>query len=198
MEVRTVERTAWQDEKELKGLGSRKEEERENEKAGKKTVGGRKWEPDFDRYEPEGGTVPGKMSAPEGNMLPGAEKPEGDMLPPEAKRPEGGVLPPEAEKPEGGALPPKTEAPEEDNPEKKSVPGKKPEKEKVEECTANTDKVDREIEKLKKKKEQLEQKIVSEKDEKKREKLEKELAFVEAELSQKDNDGYRRRHTIFS
>ena len=167
MEVRTVQRTAWQDERALKGLESRKEEEREENDAGAKTVGARKWEPDFDRYEP-GGTMPPQK----------AEEPEGNMLLPEREKPE-------------------TKAPEEE-PEKKSAPGKKPEKEPAEKCTANTDKVDREIEKLKKKKEQLEQKIVSEKDAEKREKLEKELAETEAELSQKDNEGYRRRHTQFS
>lgn len=155
MEVQTIQRRAWQDERELNGIGSRDEGEREEKEAGAKAVEGRKWEPDFDRYEPQAKAL------------------------------------------EEGAHPLKEKALEED-PENKSAPSEKPEKEKAEKCTANTDKVDREIEKLKKKKEQLEQKIVSEKDEKKREKLENELAQVEAELSQKDNEGYRRRHTHFS
>ena len=88
-----------------------------------------------------------------------------------------------------------------------------------EKCVANTDKVDREIKKLKEKKKQLEQQIQSasgdeapfghpsmpgsapaearvsgnNKENKIRE-LEKKLAQVENELSQKDNDTYRRQN----
>ena len=69
---------------------------------------------------------------------------------------------------------------------------------KVETCTGNTDQVDREIEKLKKKKEQLERQISSETDETKKKGLEAKLSQVENELRQKDNDAYRRQHTIFS
>lgn len=69
---------------------------------------------------------------------------------------------------------------------------------KTEKCTANTDKVDREIEKLKKKKKELESQLRTEEDEGKRRSLEGELAQVERELRQKDNDGYRRQHTVFS
>lgn len=68
-----------------------------------------------------------------------------------------------------------------------------------EKCTGNTDKVDREIKKLKEEKKQLEQQIqAAAGDEKKVKELEKKLAQVESELSQKDNDTYRRQHTIFS
>ncbi len=60
-------------------------------------------------------------------------------------------------------------------------------------CTTNTDKVDREIKKLKEQKQQLEQQIQSAAgDEEKVKELEKKLAQVENELSQKDNDTYRR------
>ncbi len=66
-------------------------------------------------------------------------------------------------------------------------------------CTGNTDEVDREIEKLKEKKQQLEQQIrMAVEDEEKVRDLEKELAQVENELSQKDNDAYRRQHASFS
>ncbi len=66
-------------------------------------------------------------------------------------------------------------------------------------CVANTDAVEREIRKLKEKKQQLEQQIQSASgDEKKIRELEKKLAQVEQELSQKDNDTYRRQHTSFS
>lgn len=69
----------------------------------------------------------------------------------------------------------------------------------AEEVNGNTDAVDREIEQLKKCKQQLEQQIrkVSGDEETTRE-LEKKLAQVESELSQKDNDTYRRRHTVFT
>ncbi len=79
-----------------------------------------------------------------------------------------------------------------DAPEKGASGGK------AESCTCNTDKVDREIEKLKKKQEELERQIHSETDDTKIEKLEKELAQVESELRQKDNDAYRHQHATFS
>ena len=68
-----------------------------------------------------------------------------------------------------------------------------------EEVTANTDKVDREIKKLKEQKQQLEQQIkaASEDEEKSRE-LEKKLSQVERELSHKDNDTYRRAHAVIT
>lgn len=73
-------------------------------------------------------------------------------------------------------------------------PGKPAEK-----CTGNTDKVEREIRKLKEKKRELEQQLRSASgDEKKVRELEKKLAQVENELSQKDNDTYRRQNTSFS
>ncbi len=68
-----------------------------------------------------------------------------------------------------------------------------------EKCVANTDKVDREIKKLKEEKQQLEQQIQSASgDEKKIRELEKQLAQVENELSQKDNDTYRRQNASVS
>ncbi len=69
----------------------------------------------------------------------------------------------------------------------------------AEKCVTNTDKVDREIKKLKEKKQQLEQQIQSASgDEKKIRELEKKLAQVENELSQKDNDTYRRQNASVS
>lgn len=65
-------------------------------------------------------------------------------------------------------------------------------------CTCNTDKVDREIEKLKKKQKELEQQIHSGTDESRIRELEKELAQVERELGQKDNDAYRRQHAVYT
>ncbi len=69
----------------------------------------------------------------------------------------------------------------------------------AEKCTGNTDKVDREIKKLKEKKKELEQQIRSASgDEKKVRELENKLAQTESELRQKDNDTYRRQHSTFS
>ncbi len=87
----------------------------------------------------------------------------------------------------------KADGPEEDG---KKANGSD-EKKKVETCTGDTSKVDREIEKLKRKKKELEQKVNRESDPDKAEDLKKQLAQVERELSQKDNDSYRRRHTVF-
>ncbi len=67
-----------------------------------------------------------------------------------------------------------------------------------EKCVGNTDKVDREIQKLKEKQQQLEQQIRSAtNDEQKVRELEKKLAQVESELRQKDNDTYRRQNSEF-
>lgn len=66
-------------------------------------------------------------------------------------------------------------------------------------CTTNTDKVDREIEKLKEQKKQLEQQIkTASGDEKKVRELEKKLAQIKSELSQKNNDTYRRQNASVS
>lgn len=105
---------------------------------------------------------------------------------PEAK--EGAPVSPEA---------PKAEDPDgEKEPMSPKKAGDKGEKE--EKCTANTDEVDREIRKLKEKKQKLEAKLNRETDETKRESLERQLAQVENELRQKDNDSYRRQHTKFT
>lgn len=66
-----------------------------------------------------------------------------------------------------------------------------------EKCVANTDKVEREIRKLKEEKKELEQQVrAAAGDEEKVKELEKKLADVENELSQKDNDTYRRQNTV--
>lgn len=65
-------------------------------------------------------------------------------------------------------------------------------------CTANTDAVDREIEKLEQERQKLEQQLRSETDEAKRQKAQQRLEQVERELSQKDNDAYRRRQAVYT
>lgn len=68
-----------------------------------------------------------------------------------------------------------------------------------EECTVNTDKVDAEIERLKKKKKNLEAQIRQAADDpEKAEKLKREKASVEAELMTKDNDNYRKQHSTYT
>ena len=69
---------------------------------------------------------------------------------------------------------------------------------KADRCTANTDQVDREIQRLKQRKETLEQQLRSQTDDVKLRELERKLTQVERELAQKDNDAYRRQHTVFS
>ena len=51
---------------------------------------------------------------------------------------------------------------------------------------------------MKKKKKELEQQINAETDEAKVRELEKKLGQVERELSEKDNDNYRRQHSKFT
>ncbi len=68
---------------------------------------------------------------------------------------------------------------------------------KSESTTTDTDKVDREIEKLKKKKALLERELHTA-DESRKKELERELRQVETELAQKDNDTYRRQNAVIS
>lgn len=78
-----------------------------------------------------------------------------------------------------------------------SEDSKKSDKKKSESCTGNTDKVDREIERLKKRLKELSQRVNSAEG-RERERIEKQIKSVESELAQKDNDTYRRQHTVFS
>ena len=77
--------------------------------------------------------------------------------------------------------------------EKQRLAGRLPEKELTK---AATDKVDAEIQQLKNKKAQLEQKISSAQNPDAN--LQKQLAQIENELRQKDNDTYRKTHAKFS
>ncbi|MCI9582336.1 hypothetical protein D3Z50_00925 [Clostridiaceae bacterium] len=110
--------------------------------------------------------------------------------------------PPKADKdayiPGTKAQQPEADAPKEEKEAKEADKSNKSDQKKSEKCTGNTDKVDREIEKLKKKKKELEQKVAAEKDPQKAERLKSQLAQVERELKQKDNDGYRKSHTVFT
>lgn len=81
-----------------------------------------------------------------------------------------------------------------DKADKPADKGNDPEKETV---TGNTDKVDREIKNLRNKAQTLNQKLRSA-DESTAETIQRELEQVTAELAQKDNDEYRRQHTVFT
>ena len=70
--------------------------------------------------------------------------------------------------------------------------------EEAEETTTNTDAVDREIQALKKKREQLQLQLNAVGDPAGAGKLEQALAQTESELRQKDNDAYRRRNAVVS
>lgn len=70
--------------------------------------------------------------------------------------------------------------------------------EREERCVCDTGKVDREIEALKKRRQELEQRLRTEKDEAGAKELERQLRQVERELRQKDNDAYRRQHASFT
>jgi len=98
---------------------------------------------------------------------------------------------PDARKPDA----PEAEEPEQADPGAKGPEGKK---DKGETWECNTDKVDREIEKLKKQQQELEQRLGTETDEAKIKDLEHQLAQVERELKQKDNDTYRRQHAVYT
>ncbi len=90
------------------------------------------------------------------------------------------------------------DAPEVEEPDKGAKGPEKKGSEKEERCVGNTDKVDREIEKLKKKQKELEQRLNTETDEAKIKDLERQKAQVERELKQKDNDTYRKQHSTFT
>jgi len=89
-------------------------------------------------------------------------------------------------------------APESDNeaaPAASDKAAPKSDKKATSSCTANTDKVDAEIRRLKKKQAKLEQQL-AQADDRQRANLERQLAKVEAELHRKDNDAYRKQHAV--
>ena len=98
--------------------------------------------------------------------------------------------------PEKPADAPGEAEPAEESPQ--SEGSKSPEKPEEETWVCDTGKVDREIEKLKKKRQELEQRLSSETDDAKAKDLGRQLAQAERELSEKDNDTYRRQHSTFT
>ena len=87
---------------------------------------------------------------------------------------------------------------EEPDPADQGAKGPEGNEDKEEVWEGNTDKVDREIEKLKKKQQELKQRLNTETDEAKIKDLEHQLAQVEQELKQKDSDTYRRQNAAYT
>ena len=81
-----------------------------------------------------------------------------------------------------------------DDPERAAGAPNKPE----EKWACDTGKVDREIEKQKKKQQELKQQLGTETDEGRIKELERQLAQTEQELREKDNDTYRKQHSTFT
>lgn len=79
-----------------------------------------------------------------------------------------------------------------DNPEEPAAP-----RSRAEQTTTNTDRVDRELEQLRKKLEELQNRLRTAAPEQ-REALERQAGQVRRELEQKDNDTYRRQHAVVS
>ena len=73
-----------------------------------------------------------------------------------------------------------------------------PERERAGLTTADTGGVDRELQSLREKRDRLEQQLNAAANPVRAEQLERQLSQVEQELRQKDNDAYRRQHTVFS
>lgn len=82
---------------------------------------------------------------------------------------------------------------------KKEVSKLSSDENKTEECTINTDSVDREIEKLKQQKKQLEQQLKRVSGDKSKEnELNQKILDIENKLMQKNNDTYRRQNSVIS
>ncbi len=83
--------------------------------------------------------------------------------------------------------------------EEKATTSESDKKDKGTLCTTNTDRVDSEIKKLKEKRTQLEKRLQgTPADENQLEDLKKELSQLEAELSAKDNDAYRKQNATYT
>lgn len=149
----------------------------------------RTWLPSLDRY------VRGDSRPPENREMDQdpSKKVQGDQEDSPKAEPEKNGL----KKLQGEEEDPKKaqEDKDEDGSPKKKKAGRK----KAERCIGNTDQVDREIRKLKKRRDQLKQQLAQlQNDPEKKEKVQKQLAQVENELKMKDNDAYRRQHTKFT
>ena len=90
------------------------------------------------------------------------------------------------------------DAPPKGTPDPKRPDGPEKKASQDERWVCDTGKVDREIEKLKKKQQELKQQLGTETNEVRIKELERQLAQTERELSEKDNDTYRKQHSTFT
>lgn len=139
------------------------------------------------------------LAAPEKTQgAPKVQKPEEDSQDRQPKPLMDEYVPEEPEEPSGHYWMGKDEKGQPkihfDDPEKAAGAPRKPE----EKWVCDTGKVDREIEKLKKKQQELKQRLGTETNEARIKELERQLAQAERELSEKDNDTYRKQHSTFT
>lgn len=107
-------------------------------------------------------------------------------VPEEGTHPDEPARPAAEEEPAAGEKPAEREKPaKEENPAEE------------ERCTVNTDRVDREIKRLKEQKAALARQLQRTQDPARQQQLGQRLEQVEAELQQKDNDAYRRQHAEY-
>ncbi len=85
-----------------------------------------------------------------------------------------------------------------ESPEERTVENEDSNKDGVKKCIANTNRVDKEIQKLKEKKKQIKNELHSNIPIERRKELEQRLRRITQELQQKDNDFYRQQHANFS
>lgn len=128
-----------------------------------------------------GGGEPAKTQRPEGGGQEGARRPVTDEYVLEERR-----------EPSGRYWP------DRDGEGRPGIRFDSPERPEESRCTADTGKVDREIEALRRKLAELERRLSAETDETRKKELEAEVARTESELVQKDNDAYRRRNTEYT
>ena len=150
----------------------------------------RRMEPVMDKYVPE------EPQEPSGRYWTG--KDEGGRPKIHFNDPERAA---DAPKQPEGALDAKkllADVPEEPDQAGQGAKGPERKKDKDEVWESNTDKVDQEIKKLKKKQQELEQRLGTETDEVKIKDLERQLSQVEQELKQKDSDTYRKQNASFT
>ncbi len=152
--------------------------------------------PQTDRAGKEARPASSQAGRTPDGYVPDGHAPDGRTL--DGRTPDGHA--PDGYVPQKGESSPGIYRVEQDADGKRRIRFDAPKKEgEAESCTCNTDRVDREINRLREKQAALKQQIAQEKDAPaKQAELEKRLAQVEKELSRKDTEAYRRQHASFS
>lgn len=153
------------------------------------TAPARPLRPDRDTYTP--GT-PETQSQSTGRYWPVRDEAGRPAVRRDLPVPEEGTHPDEPARPAAEEEPAAGEKPaEREKPAKEENPAEE------ERCTVNTDKVDREIKRLKEQKADIAQQMQRTQDPARQRQLGQWLEQIEAELRQKDNDAYRRQHAEY-